>query len=302
MINKKADADAVNELKNMINTKADSNSIEGIRREIKNIINQIRDNKLNILDQQRRLMILLEEVRKRLPEPINRTEIQNILAEEDHILDAMYVSFEDRFRGTREDIKTRQKIYLPYMEHVKDGTAPILDIGCGRGEWLELLGENGYIAKGLDVNRIMVQECLKRGLNAKEADAIEYIKSQKSNSFSVITGFHIVEHLPLKILITLFDESLRILNPGGLVIFETPNPENIIVGACSFYTDPTHINPIPPHTLKFLLEARGFTTVEIKKSNPLNLIDYDYIKEDEIKNLLFRFNMEQDYSVIAVKH
>ncbi|MEQ8188282.1 MAG: methyltransferase domain-containing protein [Candidatus Eremiobacterota bacterium] len=303
IMNTKADAGALNEVKNIINTKADSNSIEEITREIKNIANQIRDNKLNILDQQRRLMLLLEEARKRLPETINRTQIQNMLAEEDHILDAMYVSFEDRFRGTRDDIKNRQKIYLPYMEQVKGGTASILDIGCGRGEWLELLRENGYIAKGLDVNRIMVQECLKRGLDVEEADAIEYVKSQNSNSFDVITGFHIVEHLPLKILISLFDETLRILKPGGLVIFETPNPENIIVGACSFYTDPTHINPLPPHTLKFLLEARGFTALEIKKANPLNLIDYDYIiKEDGLKNILFRFNMEQDYSVIAVKH
>jgi len=255
MINTKADFDALNDIKNMINTKADSNSIEGITREIKNIANQIRENKLNILDQQRRLMLLLEEARKRLPEPINKTQIQNMLTEEDHILDAMYVSFEDQFRGTREDIKNRQKIYLPCIEHVKGGTenAPVLDIGCGRGEWLELLKENGYIAKGLDVNRIMVQKCLETGLNVEEADAIEYVRSQKSNSFGVITGFHIVEHLPLKILISLFDEALRILKPGGLVIFETPNPENIIVGACSFYTDPTHRNPITPNKLKYLL-------------------------------------------------
>ncbi|MEQ8172507.1 MAG: class I SAM-dependent methyltransferase, partial [Candidatus Eremiobacterota bacterium] len=284
--------------------KADSNSIEKITGEIKNIANQIRENKLTILDQQRRLMLLLEEARKRLPEPINRTQIQNMVTEEDHILDAMYVSFEDQFRGTREDIKKRMKIYLPYIEQVKGGTenTPILDIGCGRGEWLEILKENGYIAKGLDINRIMVQKCLALSLNVEEADAIEYVKSQKSNSFGVITGFHIVEHLPLKSLISLFDETLRILKPGGLVIFETPNPENIIVGACSFYNDPTHIKPIPPGTLKYLLEARGFNALEIKKSNPLNIIDYDYINKDEIKNILFKFNMEQDYSVIAVKY
>ncbi len=253
-----------------------------------------------VLDQERRVTLLLDEARRRLPEPISKEQIKNML-EEDHLLDAMYVSFEDQFRGTREDIKERQKVYLPYIKRAKAGTkqASVLDIGCGRGEWLEILKEEEFIAKGVDYNRVMIEQCNERGLEVTESDVIEYLRNQKAKSFGAVTGFHIVEHLPLKRLITLFDEALRVLIPGGIVIFETPNPENIIVGSCNFFIDPTHKNPIPPDTLKYLLKERGFDHLEIMRLHPLNIFEYE--KDDELKHIVHRFNMEQDYSVIAVK-
>ena len=284
------------EIKDMEAQKTDKVETARVNQELKDFLKQIRDLKLNILDQQRRLSLLLEEARQRLPDPITTGQIENMLKENDHFLDAMYVTLEDRFRGTREDIKEKLKIYLPYISTSKVGTkeSPILDVGCGRGEWLELLKENGYIGQGLDFNRIMVDQCQELELDVIGADAIEYLRKQNSNTFGAITGFHIVEHLPLNILITLFDESLRVLRHSGIVIFETPNPENLIVGACNFYLDPTHLNPIPPSTLEFLIEARGFLNIKILRSRPMPF-SFD---NEMVQNLLFGTT---DYAVIGYK-
>jgi len=290
---------SITELKNIIESKADRVDLEAKadKSELQDIFRQIKDHKLNILDNQRRLRLLLEEARKRLPEPISVEQIETMVQEDDHLLDAMYVAFEDRFRGTREDIKKRQRIYLPYMTEVikNTGGASVLDVGCGRGEWLELLKENKIEATGIDLNRIMVHECTERGLNVKEAEVIDYLRKLESNSLAAVTGFHIVEHLPLKTMISLFDESLRVLKSGGIVIFETPNPENLIVGACNFYTDPSHINPIPPHTLEFLLEARGFVDIKVMRLNENKAIFFD----DKFIN--HQFAVGQDFCVIGKK-
>jgi O-antigen chain-terminating methyltransferase len=267
------------------------------------IFRQIKDHKLNIIDMQRRLMLILEEARKRLPEPFSANQIENILKEEDHIFDAMYAIFEDKFRGTRQDIKNRQKVYLPYIQEAfdkidKTAGAPIIDVGCGRGEWLELLKESGFDAKGIDLNKVMINTCNELNLSVVEADAIDYLRSLPANSLCAVTGFHIIEHLPFKTLIMLFDESFRVLKPGGIIIFETPNPENLIVGACTFYTDPSHIKPLVPATMQFIAEERGFSKVEIKRLHKYS--DY-YNVSEENKFINENFYNEMDYAVIGVK-
>jgi O-antigen chain-terminating methyltransferase len=298
---KKAAKEQVDELQNRIEeiktVKADKEITDFINQELKDILRQIRDHKLNILDQQRRLSILLQEARKRLPKPFSKKQIQNMLKEEEHLFDALYVSFEDQFRGTREDVKERQKIYLPYIDQAGAGTKDslILDVGCGRGEWLGLLKERGYAAKGVDINRVMVEQCKELGLDVIESDVIEFLQKQKKNNFGSITGFHIIEHLSLKKLIALFDESLRVLKPGGMVIFETPNPENLIVGSNNFYTDLTHRRPIPSQTLQFFIESRGFNNLEILK---LHRNEGQKIDNELLQHLLFG---EQDYAVIGYK-
>lgn len=240
--------------------KADRQELEGIYNQIQEILRQIRDHKLNILDQQRRLMLLLEEARKRFPDPISTDQLKVMLTEKDHILDAMYASFEEKFRGTRKDIQQKLKIYLPYIRNVGAGTAesPILDLGCGRGEWLELLRDESLMAKGIDINRVFLEVCRDSDLDIAEQDAVTYLQSLRANSVGVITAFHLIEHLPTNTLIELLDESLRVLRPGGLVIFETPNPKNVLVGSCYFYMDPTHQRPLPSPLCEFLLENRGF--------------------------------------------
>ncbi len=153
------------------------------------------------LNQQKRLVAnFLEEAKKRLSEPSEQKQLETVIEEESHLLDAFYVAFEDRFRGSREEIIDRQKLYLPYLAESKldQKNSLILDIGCGRGEWLELLQDRGYKAKGIDLNRVMVEQCRARNLDAIEGNAVAYIKSLPDSSLGAITGYHIIEHIPLE--------------------------------------------------------------------------------------------------------
>jgi O-antigen chain-terminating methyltransferase len=259
----------------------------------------------NDLAQQKRLIALfLEEARQRFPEPFNQQQLQSFINEEQHFLDAFYVAFEEEFRGSREEIINRLKVYLPLIEEAKVGTPelPILDVGCGRGEWLELLRDSGYAARGLDVNRVILEQCRSRKIDVIESDVIAYLKSLPDATIGVVTGFHIVEHLPFEVIIHLFDESLRVLKPGGIIIFETPNPQNVLTGSCNFYFDPTHRNPIPSPTLKFIAENRGFCQV---KTLPLHPYPDTYKIKGDGSQLEDRFNRyfygEQDYAVIGFK-
>ena len=223
---------------------------------------QTQDIKRNLLDQERRLGLLLEEARKRLPAPISTEQIQAMLVEDDHLLDAFYAGFEDRMRGSRTDIKQRASIYIPYIRSANAGLvrSPVVDLGCGRGEWLELLRDEALVGRGVDLNRIFLRACWEMDLDVTEADALAFLRGLKSQSVGAVTTFHLIEHLPLKVLIALLDESLRVLKPGGVVILETPNPENLQVGGCNFYTDPTHRRPIPPVLTEALLELARFRT------------------------------------------
>ena len=255
---------------------------------------------------QKNIQILIDEAKKRLPvKTLNKNELLSIVNEEKHKYDSLYVEFENHFRGTREDIKDRLKVYLPYLKKLpftKKDTI-FLDVGCGRGEWLELAKEVGYSnVKGLDLNRIMVSESKTLGFDVVESDVIKYLESLEDESLSVITGFHIIEHLPFEVMMKLFEESLRTLKKGGMVIFETPNPENLLVGACNFYTDPTHINPIPPITAQFLLQERGFVNTNILRLNLMKEAKYINDKKfSDVNDILFACTKEQDYAVIGYK-
>lgn len=271
----------------------------GINTEIADLIQQMRDLKLNSIDQQRRLTVLLEETRRNAQEPISADRSGVVGREEEHLLDAMYVAFEDRFRGTREDIKNRLRIYLPHIEKVMAtaGNGAVLDIGCGRGEWLELLKEKGYAARGIDLNRMMIRECEELGFDVTQFDVIEYLRKQPAKSLSAITGFHIIEHLSFNVLVAFLDESFRTLREGGVIVLETPNPENLVVGSCNFYLDPQHKNPIPPDVLRFLSEQRGFVKNEIIKLH--KLAECTQTGQEALDAIIRRYFMEQDYALIG---
>ena len=257
----------------------------------------------NDLGQQKRLITMfLEEARKRLPEHFDQKQLQKIVNEEKHLLDDLYVAFEEKFRGSREDILNRLKVYLPLIEKAQVGTPDslILDVGCGRGEWLELLQDSGYMAQGLDINRSMIKQCLARKLEVIESDVISYLRSLEDSSLGAITGFHIIEHLPFETLIRLFTEAIRVLIPGGLVIFETPNPENILVGSCTFYSDPTHRNPLPSSTIRFLAESQGFSQVTIMKLHPYSE-ELMLSGSDLAERFSEYFYGARDYAVVGLK-
>ena len=262
----------------------------------------IHSHKLRILDLERRLGFILQEVRKRLPAPLTEEELRAVAKRLEGLDAAMYVDFEDIFRGSREDIKHRQSVYLPYLAKApcRKGQYPVLDVGCGRGEFLEILGENGYAAKGVDINPVMVERCRELGLDAELGDGIEFLRNAKGAQYAAVTAFHVVEHLPHESLLAFLDEALRTLRPGGLLILETPNPQNLVVGSCNFYTDPTHRSPIPPALLRFVVEARGFVNAEIKLLHPVPEHARPGVGElpEELAALLYG---PQDYGVIAWK-
>jgi SAM-dependent methyltransferase len=179
--------------------------------------------------------------------------------------DGFYRTFEEKFRGPRQEIKSRLCFYLPFIEPLKKTQAcpKAVDLGCGRGEWLELLAENGFSAQGVDRDDGMLAACCERGLSFEKEDAIDYLKHLPDASMAIVSGFHIAEHLPFADMRMLVQESARVLAAGGLLILETPNPENLRVASTNFYLDPTHMRPLPPDLLKFLAEYYGFARVKI---------------------------------------
>jgi len=214
-------------------------------------------------------------------------------------LDMLYTQFEDEFRGSEEEILIRQSAYLKYFKGLVPAQAKVLDIGCGRGEWLQIMSKEGLRAAGVDTNSLMVRECKVKGFDVVEMDGLEFLLDKPENFYDAITGFHIVEHIPPEMLLKLFSEVYRTLKPSGIAIFETPNPENILVGSCTFYSDFTHLRPIPPQTLEFLLKKRGFTGTEIVRISPLAFANS--AGNEKLKNIVDRFNIGQDYAVIARK-
>ncbi len=216
--------------------------------------------------------------------------------------DALYVAFEDRFRGKRDDIIERVSVYLPLLRQCDAGSreAPVLDVGCGRGEWLEALGASGLVARGVDLNPLMIAECRARGFDVVQGGGIDHLRQMAPGSLGALSAIHVIEHLGFNDLVVLLDEARRVLRPGGLLVLETPNPENLVVGACSFYNDPTHRQPLPPEPMRHVARARGFADVEILRLHPATPPERAQSGSDpwsaRIDALLYG---PQDYAIIA---
>jgi SAM-dependent methyltransferase len=211
-----------------------------------------------------------------------------------------YKSFEEKYRGSRELIKSRQRVYLqfikPLLSSYKDAKA--VDLGCGRGEWLELLKESGFDGHGVDLDDDMLAACRQQGLNVEMQDALSALKALPNESQLVVSGFHIAEHIQFSDLQLLVQEALRVLKPAGLLILETPNPENITVGTVNFYLDPTHQRPIPPQLLSFLPEYYGFAKVKVVRlQEDKSLTGKAWTSLSDVLG-----GVSPDYAVIAQKH
>jgi SAM-dependent methyltransferase len=210
-----------------------------------------------------------------------------------------YSKFEDKFRGSRLLIKLRQEKYLPYI-HLLKKVFPIvhaLDLGCGRGEWLEILREADIVAKGIDLNDDMLNICKSMGYEVLKLDAVSALRYFPDNSIQLLTGFHIAEHLPFLTLIELVRESHRVLSPGGVLILETPNSENLHVSTDTFYLDPFHTNPIPSELLSFLLGYSGFNLTDVIRLNAD--IDFNSSTRTSINDVLK--GVSRDYAAIGQK-
>jgi len=175
-----------------------------------------------------------------------------------------WLKFADRFRGSEEDIRQRQQMYTTrFREH-----APVLDLGCGRGEMIQILQDGGIAARGIDSHDDSIALCLAKGLNAEKADLFSYLGDLPDASLGGVICCQVVEHLPpprLPEMIRLVHAKLR---AGGLVALETPNPECLAIFATHFYIDPTHRHPIPPALTTFYLEEAGFARIEIQRLSP----------------------------------
>ena len=214
--------------------------------------------------------------------------------------DNFYKAFEDQFRGSREIIKERLRAYQPFLENLRaiDPNGQALDLGCGRGEWLEILGELNIAASGIDLDEGMLSDCRKLGLNVEQGNALTKLSQQADNSLVLISGFHLAEHLSNADLQTLIQESHRTLKPGGLLILETPNTENITVATINFYFDPSHLRPIPAKLLQFLTLHFGFS-----RSKIIGLQESTELRDSQQSPTLFQVlnEVSPDYAVIAQK-
>lgn len=214
-------------------------------------------------------------------------------------LDELYASFQDQFRGTREETSESLKVYLPLLE--EEGIdSEVLDVGCGRGEWLELLRDRGITARGVESNRVLIAEARQRNFDVVEADAVRHLRALPEEILNAVTAFHLVEHISLEQLVDLLSEIRRTLKPGGLVILETPNPKNLVVGACNFYSDPTHRRPLFPESLEFILNHLGFKDTRIQYLHPVEGSPFDN-GDEGARALHAWFFSPRDYAVIAKK-
>jgi O-antigen chain-terminating methyltransferase len=181
-------------------------------------------------------------------------------------LDAFkYLGFEDAFRGSREDIGARMAEYAPRF----DGLSHVIDIGCGRGEFLELLKSRGISARGVDTNHAMVEACRASGLDATEGDALQFFATLEDSSVGGIFSSQVVEHLPPGYLLKLLETAAHKVRPGGLVIIETINPASWVAFFDSFLRDITHVWPLHPETLQYLMRASGFREVTLEYKSPV---------------------------------
>lgn len=225
------------------------------------------------------------------------------LQADDHRLDGYYRAFEDRFRGSEEVILERlSESYGIFFDSIPKELKKfeVIDIGCGRGELLKLFNERGMKSLGIDLNESMVKRCVDLGLNAIQGDAIAYLKSLKSSSITGVTGIHIVEHIPFEVLYDLLNECYRVVKPGGFVLFETPNAENLNVGALTFWYDSSHLKPVPPDVLKFAAEYVGFSPVDILRFRP-DITDEELPKSTNLVRVYKQLYGPRDYAIIGRK-
>nr|WP_243145850.1 class I SAM-dependent methyltransferase [Clostridium chromiireducens] len=257
----------------------------------------------------------LRRIERQLNKKLDRAEKQRItvssIVEKDKIenLDIDYFLFEQKYRGTIEDIKGRQKKYVDIFR----GRNNVLDIGCGRGEFVELLTEENIQVIGIDINEDFVEYCKDRGLNVKYDDMFKYLENCEDNSIGGIYCSQVIEHLTPEQMLKFIRLANKKLSLNSPFVLETINPQNLVAVANWFYMDISHIRPVHPLTLEFILESEGFAKIrtlylnndEINRLPELkindvkdsNLDEFNY-KLNKINDLLFG---AQDYAIVCNK-
>ncbi|MEQ1895943.1 MAG: methyltransferase domain-containing protein [Vicinamibacterales bacterium] len=221
-----------------------------------------------------------------------------------------YVGFEEHFRGSQEDIRQRQLDYVSLFA----GASDVLDVGCGRGEFLSLLRDHGITARGIDVNQTMVDVCTDKGLTAIAGDALAYLRAQPDQSLGGLIAVQVVEHFEPAYINAFVEVAFTKLRPGAPIVLETINPACWYAFFSSYIRDYTHKQPVHPETLSFLMGAAGFQKVELRYLSPVadteklqrlttppdtplfEVVDAVNVNIDRINTLLFSF---QDYAAVG---
>ena len=217
-----------------------------------------------------------------------------------------YFDFENHFRGSRKHIKKVQEIYLPYFENKHN----VLDLGCGRGEFVELLASRGVRVRGVDLYDPYVQYCKMRNLPVEQGDAIKYLKAERSVD-GIFLG-QVVEHMEIEQIVELCTIAYEKLEKDCYLVMETPNPTTLAIYTESFYRDPSHNRPVHPETLKYIVEKAGFSSVKILYTEssrmPYSIPEISEEKEGRLyefdkamKRVSDTLYGSQDYAVIAKK-
>jgi SAM-dependent methyltransferase len=180
-----------------------------------------------------------------------------------------YVVFEDRFRGSQEDVARRVEDYLPLLTAASD----IVDLGCGRGELLDLLRARGIAARGVDMNSAMVELCRSRGLDVEEGDALSFLQRQRDDSIGGLVAIQVVEHFEPAYLVRVLETAWHKMRRGAPLVLETINPACWMAFFETYIRDPTHQRPLHPDTLKYLVQASGFTAVDVQFLRPIGPSD-----------------------------
>jgi 2-polyprenyl-3-methyl-5-hydroxy-6-metoxy-1,4-benzoquinol methylase len=218
----------------------------------------------------------------------------------DEELAEFYVALEDQFRGSRELVKERLSVYLPVIRAAAL-TGPAVDLGCGRGEWMELMKDAGVRVMGVDSNPALVAECRNKGLHVIDADLQTFLEQSPSGHWQIITAFHVIEHLGWPAWLDCLRHIHRGLAANGMAILETPNPANLFTAANRFYLDPTHRHPLPEGLVEFAAKSVGFQSVEILHLHPEDASLGPVDLTGGGAALIRRLTGAQDYAVIARK-
>ena len=207
----------------------------------------------------------------------------------------VYALFEERFRGSPAEIARGQRFYLELLRNLP---GPVLDVGCGRGEFLELLKAEGIASSGVESNPVSVEAARGRGLSVEGADALQLLGARPAGKLGAVVAFQVVEHWAPEGIFRFLQLARRALAPGGVLVAETINVDSLSAMK-AFYLDPTHVRPVPPDALRFLAEAAGFTDARIEYRSPLPASSRLAGTDDDARKLNALLFAPQDYALIA---
>jgi O-antigen chain-terminating methyltransferase len=207
----------------------------------------------------------------------------------------VYALFEERFRGNPSVITEAQRFYLDFL---RDLPGPVLDVGCGRGEFLRLLAAAGITARGIEVNPVTAAAGRAAGLEIEEGDALALLERLPAGRLGAVVAFQVVEHWSPGEIFRFLQAARRALGSGGVLVAETINSDSLSA-LRAFYLDPTHVRPVPPEALQFLAEAAGFTETRIEYRSPLPASARLKETSEDARRLNALLYAPQDYALIG---